>query len=73
MRTDNPFDRKLELRKGKAESITTSAILVNDTLELCWASAQSVFEEKATPEHALAIFDRVMNPAIHKAAARLVK
>lgn len=61
MKTDNPFDRKIELWKGRMpQNVADSARFVNDTMELCWASAQSVFEKQATPEHALAIYDRVV-------------
>jgi hypothetical protein len=55
-----PFDQKLEIWKGHIpEDVVDAAVFVNDTLELSWASAQSVFGEKATPEIALAIFDRL--------------
>jgi len=62
MKADNPFDKKLETwaRAGRVPTdVHEAAVFVNDTMELCWASAQSVFEDKATPETALAIFDRV--------------
>jgi len=61
MIADTPFDRKLEIIRGKAPfGVHDAAIFVNDTLDLCWASAQQVFGEKASPEVALAIYDRVV-------------
>lgn len=60
MKADNPFDKKLDVWGDRVpEDVRTASTFVNDTLELCWASAQSIFEDKATPETALAIFDRV--------------
>jgi hypothetical protein len=32
-------------------------------MDLSWAAAQAVFEDKATPEIALAIYDRMTNHA----------
>lgn len=55
MQADNPFDRKLELNRHLPEGVREALINVNDTLEYAWLSAQTVFEEKATPEHAIAI------------------
>ena len=34
--------------------------LTENVLDLCWASAKSVFGEQATPEVAIAILDKVM-------------
>ncbi len=60
MKTDNPFDKKLDVWGARAPAdVRDAAVFVTDTLELCWASARSVFEDKATPEAALAIYDRV--------------
>ena len=68
MKTDNPFDKKIELYKtlvlNKPERLIDSAIFVTDTLELCLASAQAVFEEEATPKLALEIYDRVVERMI---------
>lgn len=64
MKIDNPFDKKIEIWRGKIPSETCeSAVYVNDTLDLCWASASSVFGDRATPEIALAIYDRVVSRA----------
>ena len=57
----NPFDQKLKLWKQQIpRDVTDAAIFVTDTLDVCWASAQSVFEERATPDIALAIYDRLV-------------
>ena len=67
MKTDNPFNKKIELYKtlilNKPERLIDSAIFVTDTLELCLASAQAVFEE-ATPKLALEIYDRMVERMI---------
>lgn len=60
MRIDNPFDKKLEIQTGIPEEIRAGLITVTDTLDICWASAQSVFEGKAKPEHALTICQLVL-------------
>jgi hypothetical protein len=60
MKTDNPFDKKLEIWVTRTPAgVHDAAVFVTETLELCWAAAQAVFEDKATPEAALAIYDRV--------------
>lgn len=60
MKTDNPFDRHLEAAKGMPSAVRDAAIFVTDTLDASWKAAQAVFEDKASPEVALAIFDRVV-------------
>ena len=60
MKTDNPFDRHLEANKGIPSDVRDAAVFVTDTLDVCWMSAQALFEHKASPEVALAIFDRVV-------------
>lgn len=63
MKTVNPFDTKIELQKRMPKSIKHAAIELTDTLDLCWAAAQAVFEEKATPEHAIALLPMFMERA----------
>ena len=60
MQADNPFDRKLELYKRIPEGMRDALIDVTDTLDICLAAAQTVFEDQATPEHALKICAMVM-------------
>jgi hypothetical protein len=61
MEIDNPFDRKLETWGDQIPTdVREAALFVTDTLELCWTSAQAVFEDKATPAMALEIYDRVV-------------
>lgn len=60
MQANNPFDAKLALNKRLPEGMRDAFIDVNDTLDFAWASAQAVFEEKATPEHAVAICEIMM-------------
>jgi hypothetical protein len=60
MKTDNSFDRKLEAWGSRIpDGVRDAAVFVTDTMELCWAAAQAVFEEKDTAEAALAIYDRI--------------
>ncbi|MGA8597919.1 MAG: hypothetical protein WB676_24655 [Bryobacteraceae bacterium] len=61
MKMHNPFDKKLEAWKDRIPTeIRDAAVFVTDMLELCVASAQSVFDDKATPELALGIYDRIV-------------
>lgn len=55
MKEDNPFDRKIELQKTMPAFNRNAAIELTETLDLCWAAAQSVFGKKAAPEHALTL------------------
>lgn len=66
MKTNNPFDRKLELSKKMPSHFRDAAIELTDTLDVCWAAAQAVFEDKATPEHALALLPQFMVRADEK-------
>jgi len=60
MKSDNPFDRRIELGHIP-ETVAESGIFVTDTLDICWASAQAVFENKASPDHAIAIYALVLD------------
>lgn len=55
MKIDNPFDQALDRKKYMPESMRTASTFVTDTLELAWLAAQSVFEQHARPEHAIAL------------------
>lgn len=58
MRDD--FDRKMERRGSVVPPSTRDALFyVVDTLELCQSAAWSLWGNDATPEHALALYDRV--------------
>ena len=56
------FDLALE-NAGKALSrppyIVDATVYVRDTLNLAWKAAESVFGKRATPEIALALYDRI--------------
>ena len=58
---NNPFDKKLELWKGLPTEVRDAATFVTDTLDLSWAAAQAVFGDRATPEAALGIYDRIVD------------
>ncbi len=60
--TDSPFDKKLDLWGNRVPSnVRDSSTWLNDTLELCWASAQQIFGEKASPEQVFQIYDRLVS------------
>ena len=63
MKAKNPFDTKIEVQRNMPPFIKAAAIELTDTLDLCWAAAQAVFEVKATPEHALALLRMFMERA----------
>lgn len=71
MKTDNPFDRRLEAQKQIPESIRTAAIHLTDTLDIAWAVVQAVFEKHAKPEHALALLPMFIERADAERQARL--
>lgn len=66
MKADNPFDKKLEFSKKMPSHFRDAAIELTDTLDVCWAAAQAVFEDKATPEHAIALLPMFMARADEK-------
>jgi hypothetical protein len=59
MKADNPLDKHLDINKQIPLDVRDSTVFVNDTLNIAWLSAQSIFEDKATPEIALQIYDRI--------------
>ena len=71
MEADNPHDIKLELYKKNIPTDVRDALFhVIDTMSVCVSAAETLFKEKATPEHALAIYDRTM---LVKTKPKLVK
>lgn len=66
MKSDNPFDKKIAVQKRMPSHFRDAAIELTDTLDLCWAAVESVFEDKAKPEHALALLPLVMARADEK-------
>ena len=73
MKENNPFDRKIELQKGMPDSIKDAAIELTETLDLCWATAASVFEDKAQPEHALTLLPMLIERADAKRQQELTR
>ncbi len=55
MKAVNPFDTKLEASKGMPSHFREAAVELTDTLDVCWAAAQTVFGKSAKPEHAIAL------------------
>lgn len=57
----NAFDRHIEHLHGHAPAgAIEAAQSVRDTLETAWITAQTVFGDRATPELALAVYDRLL-------------
>lgn len=67
MQAVNPFDQHLEVNKRIPADVRDASRLVTDTMDLAWKAAQAVFEDAATPEIALAIYDRIVSRLDHKA------
>lgn len=60
MKIDNPFDAKLKVSTGIHSATKDALIDVTDTLDFAWASARTIFEEAATPDHALKICEMML-------------
>ena len=59
MKTKNPFDQKLrDLGNDVPSHVRSGMIYLADTLDISQAVAKSIFEDDATPEITLAIYDR---------------
>lgn len=48
-------------QKAAPDEVADAFVYMNDTLEMCWRAAADLFEDRATPEHALAMYDRLIN------------
>lgn len=60
MKIDNPLDKHLAINRYPSH-INDPVVWVADTMDIAWLAAQAVFEDKATPEAAVAIFDRIVS------------
>jgi hypothetical protein len=60
MKTDNPLDRHLSLVSRMPEGLRDAVTEVADELDLAWLATQAVFEDRATPELALSVLDRIL-------------
>lgn len=64
MQADNPFDRKIDAQQAYLPAhVRNAAIDTVAHLDLCWAAIQAVFEDRATPEQAIALVPIVMQRA----------
>ncbi len=61
MKVENPLDKHLSVNKNMPSNLRLAICDVADTLDLAWMTTQSVFEDKATPELAIAVFDRLVS------------
>ena len=62
MNSLDAFDKAIS-RRGIPEHFKKAAVELNDTLVLCWASAQAVFGDQARPEHAISLLPQYMERA----------
>lgn len=65
MKPKNVFDTRIKAKK-MPEHFREAAIELTDTLDVCWAAAQAVFEDKAQPEHAISLLPLFMTRADEK-------
>ena len=59
MKSKNPLDLHMERNKKIPYKVREAVLDIADTLDIAWLATQAVFEDKATPEMALAVFDRI--------------
>lgn len=62
MKDNNAFDRALEVRRIP-DPYRAAAVDVTDTLDLAWLATQAVFEEAATPQHAIQVAELMLRAA----------
>lgn len=60
MNVDNDFDKRLEANKGMPDEFRTALVEATDTLSFCWTAVQSVFGDKAQPDHAIEFCNTVL-------------
>ena len=72
MKIKNPFDTRIQAA-NMPDHFRAAAIELTDTLDVCWAAAQAVFEERAQPEHAIAVLPLFMTRADEKHQALLAR
>lgn len=59
---EDPFDRKLDLWKGRIpEEVLSSTVFVRDTLALCKAIAESIFGDSPPPHVVFDIYRFVVS------------
>ena len=61
MKSENPLDLHLARNPRLPHGLRDAVVGVADTLDIAWLATQAVFEDKATPELALAVFDRIQS------------
>lgn len=61
MKIENPLDKHLAINTRMPQHLRSAVCDVADLLDLAWITTQSVFEEQATPELAVAVFDRLVS------------
>lgn len=61
MKVDNPLDKHLDLHKRLPPGLRDAVTDVADVLDLAWLATQAVFEERATPEQAVVVFERLLD------------
>jgi len=67
MKIENEFDRRLAQQRGRMpESLHDALIEAVDTLDLTWTAVQTLFEDRARPEHAIQLLAAVLPLAAEK-------
>lgn len=56
----NLFEERLdEMGHRIPEDVREAITFINDTLELSWLAVKEIFGDKAIPEHAMQLYDRI--------------
>lgn len=61
MKIDNPLDKFLASHQKMPDGLRAAVCDVVDVLDLAWLATQSVYEDKATPEVGVLVFDRLIS------------
>ena len=61
MKIDNPLDKHLDANNKLPGDLRPPICDVADTLDLAWMATQAVFEDRATTELAVMVFDRLIS------------
>ena len=72
MKRNSTFDARVTSSRVP-EHFRDAAIELTDTLDLCWAAAEAVFDTNAKPEYALALLPLFMARADEKHRQQLAR
>lgn len=60
MKIENPLDKHLEINKRMLPGLREATTDVAAVLHLAWLTTQSVFEDRASPELAIPVFEALL-------------